>query len=37
MSKFGKAIDNEVRYNGLNMFKAFLGGMAFEALLIGLL
>ena len=37
MSKFGKAVDKEVRYNGLNMFKSFLGGMAFGALLMGLL
>jgi len=37
MSKFGKAIDKEVRYTGLNMFKSFLGGMAFGALLMGLL
>jgi len=37
MSKFGKAVDKEVRYTGLNMFKSFLGGMAFGALLMGLL
>jgi spore germination cell wall hydrolase CwlJ-like protein len=37
MSKFGKAVDKEVRYNGLNMFKSFLSGMAFGALLMGLL
>jgi len=37
MSKFGKAIDNEVNYTGKTMFKAFLYGMAFGALLMGLL
>lgn len=37
MSKFGPAVDKEVRYTGLNMFKSFLGGMAFGALLMGLL
>lgn len=37
MSKFGKAVDKEVRYNGLNMFKSFLSGMAFGGLLMGLL
>ena len=37
MSKFGKAVDKEVRYTGLNMFKSFLYGMAFGALLMGLL
>ena len=37
MSKFGKAVDEQIKYTGLNMFKAFLGGMAFGALLMGLL
>jgi len=37
MSKFGKAIDKEVRYTGQMMFKSFLGGMAFGSLLMGLL
>ena len=37
MSKFGKAVDEQVKYTGLNMFKAFLGGMAFGAMLMGLL
>lgn len=37
MSKFGKAIDKEIKYNGLNMFKSFLSGMAFGALLMMLL
>jgi len=37
MSKFGKAVDKEVHYTGLNMFKSFLYGMAFGALLMGLL
>lgn len=37
MSKFGPAVDKEVRYTGLNMFKSFLWGMAFGALLMGLL
>ena len=37
MSKFGKAVDKEVGYTGLNMFKSFLYGMAFGAMLMGLL
>lgn len=37
MSKFGKAIDKEVNYTGKTMFKSFLYGMAFGALLMGLL
>ena len=37
MSKFGKAVDEQVKYTGLNMFKALLGGMAFGAMLMGLL
>ena len=37
MSKFGKAVDEQVKYTGLNMFKSFLWGMAFGAMLMGLL
>ncbi len=33
MSKFGPAVDKEVKYTGINMFKSFLGGMIFGALL----
>lgn len=29
MSKFGKAIDDQIRYTGQSMFKCFLGGMLF--------
>jgi len=37
MSKFGKAIDEDIRYTGKIVFKGFLFGMAFGAMLMGLL
>src|SRR6056300_762432 len=37
MSKFGKAVDREVKHTGLAMFKAFGMGMAFGAFLMFLL
>ena len=37
MSKFGKAVDKEVKHTGLAMFKTFLYGMAFGAMLMGIL
>ena len=36
-SKWGDAIDSQMKYNGKNMFKSFLTGMMFGAMLMSLL